>query len=185
MRMCVWSLASLSRLRIQRCHELWCRSQTQLRSGIAMAVPWASSCSSNSMPSLEISMYCRCGAKKTPSHTHKHTYTHTHTKRPNWLVPWSWTSQPFKLWKNKHIFFFYLSCSVYFVIASIARQSIKEEMNMVWESGQSGFITTWPPMILKRPDLWLYLLTPALVFRRDPTLGNVVMLVSLSPVVFW
>ena len=27
----VWSLASLSGLRIQCCHELWCRSQTRLR----------------------------------------------------------------------------------------------------------------------------------------------------------
>ena len=27
-----WSLASLSGLRIQHCHELWCRSQTRLRS---------------------------------------------------------------------------------------------------------------------------------------------------------
>ena len=32
------SLASLSGLRIQRCCELWCRLQTQLRSGIAVAV---------------------------------------------------------------------------------------------------------------------------------------------------
>ena len=34
----VRSLASLSGLRIQRCHELWWRSQTQLGSGIAVAV---------------------------------------------------------------------------------------------------------------------------------------------------
>ena len=32
------SLASLSGLRIQHCGELWCRSQTQLGSGIAMVV---------------------------------------------------------------------------------------------------------------------------------------------------
>ena len=38
MRVWVRSLASLSRLRIRRCHELWCRSQTQLGSGIAVAV---------------------------------------------------------------------------------------------------------------------------------------------------
>ena len=30
MRMQVWSLASLSGLRIWHCHELWCRSQLQL-----------------------------------------------------------------------------------------------------------------------------------------------------------
>ena len=38
MRLQVRSLASLSGLRIRRCHELWCRSQTQLRSCIAVAV---------------------------------------------------------------------------------------------------------------------------------------------------
>ena len=32
------SLASLSGLRTWHCHELWCKSQTQLGSGIAMAV---------------------------------------------------------------------------------------------------------------------------------------------------
>ena len=37
-RLWVRSLALLSGLRIQRCRELWCRSQTQLRSGVAMAV---------------------------------------------------------------------------------------------------------------------------------------------------
>ena len=35
MRMQLWSLASLSGLRIQHCHELGCRSQTRLRSRIA------------------------------------------------------------------------------------------------------------------------------------------------------
>ena len=34
----VRSLASLSGLRIWHCHELWSRSQMQLRSGIAVAV---------------------------------------------------------------------------------------------------------------------------------------------------
>ena len=34
----VQSLASISGLRIWHCHELWCRSQTQLRSHVAMAV---------------------------------------------------------------------------------------------------------------------------------------------------
>ena len=32
------SPALLSGLKIQRCHELWCRSNTQLRSGMAVAV---------------------------------------------------------------------------------------------------------------------------------------------------
>ena len=34
----VRSLASLHGLRIQRCHELWCRLQTQLGSRVAVAV---------------------------------------------------------------------------------------------------------------------------------------------------
>ena len=38
MRFRVWSLASLSGLRIWRCYELWCRSQTRLGSCIAVAV---------------------------------------------------------------------------------------------------------------------------------------------------
>ena len=38
MRLKVQSLALLSELRIQRCCELWYRSQTRLRSGIAVAV---------------------------------------------------------------------------------------------------------------------------------------------------
>ena len=38
MRFQVRSLASLSGLRIQPCHELWCRPWTQLGSGVAVAV---------------------------------------------------------------------------------------------------------------------------------------------------
>ena len=41
----VRSLALFSELRIQHCHELWCRSQLWLRSGIAVAVVEAGSCS--------------------------------------------------------------------------------------------------------------------------------------------
>ena len=48
--MMVRSLASLSGLRIQHCHDLWCRSQTQLES--CMAVVQAGSCSSDLTPSL-------------------------------------------------------------------------------------------------------------------------------------
>ena len=36
LRLQVQSLALLSGLRIQHCHELWCRSQTWLKSGIAV-----------------------------------------------------------------------------------------------------------------------------------------------------
>ena len=38
MKMQVQSLVFLSGLRIQHCHKLQCRSQTQLGSGIAVAV---------------------------------------------------------------------------------------------------------------------------------------------------
>ena len=38
MRMRVQSLVSLSGLRIWRCHELWCRSQTWLGSWVVVAV---------------------------------------------------------------------------------------------------------------------------------------------------
>ena len=87
-----------------------------------------------------------------PTHTNTLTPTHTQRDQIDWYRDLGLHSL-LNCEKINTFFFFYLSCSVYFVIASIARQSIKEEMNMVWESGQSGFITTWPPMILKRPDL--------------------------------
>ena len=56
MRLWVRSLALLSGLRIQRCLELWCRLQMQLRSHIAVAVVWASSCGSDLTPSLGTSI---------------------------------------------------------------------------------------------------------------------------------
>ena len=60
----VGSLAPLSELRIRRCHELWCRSQMQLRSGIAVAAAQAGSCSSYSTPSLGTSMCRKYSTKK-------------------------------------------------------------------------------------------------------------------------
>ena len=65
MRMLVQSLVLLTGLRIQCCHELWCSSQTQLRSCIAVAVAKADNCSSDSTPSLEISLCRICSPKKT------------------------------------------------------------------------------------------------------------------------
>ena len=47
MRLQVQSLASLSGLKIRHCRELWCRSKTRLRSGVAVAVEQASSYSSD------------------------------------------------------------------------------------------------------------------------------------------
>ena len=51
MTMWVQSLTLLSGFSIQHCHELWCRTQTCLRSHIAEGVAKASSCRSNSTPS--------------------------------------------------------------------------------------------------------------------------------------
>ena len=61
MRTQVRSLALLSGLRIWHCCELWYRSQTQLRSGVAVA----GSYSSDWTPSLGISICHGCSSKKT------------------------------------------------------------------------------------------------------------------------
>ena len=61
----VQSLGSLSGLRLRHSHELWCRSQVQLRSGFAVAVDVAGSCSSDWTPSLGTSICQGCGPKKT------------------------------------------------------------------------------------------------------------------------
>ena len=65
-RMQVQSLAFLRGLRIQHCHELWCRLQTQLGShvAVAVAVVEAGSCSSNSVPTLGTSICHRRGPKR-------------------------------------------------------------------------------------------------------------------------
>ena len=52
MRLWVQCLASVSGSRIQRCHKLWCRSQTRLRSRVAVALPQAGGYSSGQTPSL-------------------------------------------------------------------------------------------------------------------------------------
>ena len=64
MRTQVRSLASLSGLRIQHCRELWCRSQLQLRSGVAVAVMQAGGYSSDLTSSLGTSICRQCGPKK-------------------------------------------------------------------------------------------------------------------------
>ena len=64
MRMRVGSLASLSGLRIWRCHrELWCRLQTWLGSQV-VAVVYAGSYSSESTPTLGTSTHWGFGPKK-------------------------------------------------------------------------------------------------------------------------
>ena len=65
----VQSLPSLS------CHELWYRSQTQLRSCVAVAVVQASDYSSNWTPSLGTYMCRGCGHKKTKRQKKKNEST--------------------------------------------------------------------------------------------------------------
>ena len=72
MTMQVRSLAQLSGLRIPRCRELRCRSQIRLGSRVAVAVVSASSCSSDSTPSLRTSIGCRCGPKKQSKNKTNH-----------------------------------------------------------------------------------------------------------------
>ena len=60
----VQTLASLSGLGMQRCCELWCRSQTQLGSCVAVALVQASSCSSDLTPGLGTSICRGCSPKK-------------------------------------------------------------------------------------------------------------------------
>jgi len=70
MRIQVRSLASLIGLRIQHCHEMWCRSQMQLGSCIAVAMAQAGSYSSDSTPSLGTSI-CLSVALKRDTHTQR------------------------------------------------------------------------------------------------------------------
>ena len=58
------SLASLGGWRIWCCHELWCRSQMQLGSGVAVAVVQAGSNNSTETPSLGTSICRGCSPKK-------------------------------------------------------------------------------------------------------------------------
>ena len=46
------------------CRDLWCRLQTWLGSGVAVAVVWAVSCSSDSAPILGTSVCHKWGPKK-------------------------------------------------------------------------------------------------------------------------
>ena len=63
MRTQVQSLALLSGLRIWLCCELWCRSQTWLRSGVAVAVAKAGGYSSNMTHGLGTSICPGCDSK--------------------------------------------------------------------------------------------------------------------------
>ena len=64
MRMQVRSMASLSRLRIQCCRELWCRLQMQLGSQVAVVAEKAGDCPPQLTPDLGTSICSKCGHKK-------------------------------------------------------------------------------------------------------------------------
>ena len=64
MRTCVRSLALLSGLRSQCCQELWCRSQMQLGSSVAVAMVQAGSYRSDLTPNLGTSICRGCTPKK-------------------------------------------------------------------------------------------------------------------------
>ena len=84
----VQSLASLIGLRIWPCCELWCRLQTWLRSGVAVAVAVAEAGSyrSYSTPNLGTSICLRCGRKKKRQKQTKLTPTFIHLKQPQHLL---------------------------------------------------------------------------------------------------
>ena len=64
MRMLVRSLALLSGSGIWHCCELWCKWQTWFGFCVAVAVAVAGRCSTDSTPSLGISICCRCASKR-------------------------------------------------------------------------------------------------------------------------
>ena len=119
MSMQVQSLAVLGGLRIQCCHKLQCRSQMQIRSGVAAAVVLGSSYSSDSTPSLGTVMCCGCDPKRQKK---KKVLSHTHLLGHMWcyflsrliisrvyaLSPliWHTLSYPFQLEENQKQFVF-------------------------------------------------------------------------------
>ena len=97
MRTQVWSLASLSGLRIQRCCELRCRSQMRLKSHVAVAVAQGGSYSSDWTASLRTSICRRCGSKKTRNKAKKKKKRKKIPQKENFFLSQSprWTI----LWK--------------------------------------------------------------------------------------
>ena len=86
MRMPVWSLASPSRLRIWRCHELWCRLQMWFLSHITVATAQASSYSSNSTLSLGTSICCGYSPPQKYEYICFPLYPHQYQKLTNILA---------------------------------------------------------------------------------------------------
>ena len=99
MRLQVRSLASLSGLRMQHCGELWCRSQTWLGSGVAVAVAQAGSYSSDLTPHLGTSICCGSSPKKhTPPKKKSPELSHVQkTKHICWFTTESQKLEPVML----------------------------------------------------------------------------------------
>ena len=106
MRMQVRSLTSLGGLRIRYCSKLWHSLQMWLGSGIAVAVVWANSCSSNSTPSLGTSICHRCGPRKKKIKKIK-IGNMSFSKRmvKLWIIHSTWM-QPFKKKKNDFTYYY-------------------------------------------------------------------------------
>ena len=71
MRLRVRSLPLLSGLTIRRCRELWCRLQTRLGSGVAVALAKAGGYSSDSTPSLGTSICRGSGPRNSNNNNNK------------------------------------------------------------------------------------------------------------------
>ena len=85
--MTVRSLALLSGSRIWCCCELWCRSQTRLRSCVAVAVAQAGRCSSDLTPRLGTSICHRCSPEKQKSKKPQKTKNKTKKERRYYYLP--------------------------------------------------------------------------------------------------
>ena len=90
-RMRVRSLASINGLRIHRCHELWCRSKTWLRSCVAVAVAYASSSSSDSTPSLGTSYAMGVALKSKKKKKKNQQINNTSAIRSDEIMPFAAT----------------------------------------------------------------------------------------------
>ena len=111
-------VGSLSRLRIWHCSELWCRSQMQLRSYIAVVE--VGSCNSDLTPSLGISICCERSPKKPKQQQQNLNITAITTS--NALEP--------LLYK--------LLCT-----NTCQRKSLEYSMFLQYRSNQSVFTTKW------------------------------------------
>ena len=100
-------ISLISGLRIWRCCELWYRSPTLLGSCVAVAVVQASSCTSDSTPSLGTFICCRCSPKKQKAKTNKQTKG-----------------------VEKLAVYFYNIKPLYMLCCSLAAQSFKAEVNL-------------------------------------------------------